>query len=319
MSDAPALQNYLNLYSKTSTFVSIDVVGSTALKAGENEQDVIYTFRAYHKLVTELAYTCHGEVINITGDGMMCRFERPEDAAQLAVQLLSSLVDFNKKQNHLTRPLALRVGVHTGQVLEGQGMASGQIISKTIDLAAKLQQAAPTNHARFSEETVALIKNMQLPLRKVGWDAAFQINIFELSPTAPGAPAARHLPEPVRVLLVEQELDEVMKLRKALFTRHHESLAVYTTTQAALAAQVWQPHLIVTSTDLPWEAGWEFLQTLRADARFSGVPILAVSSQTSGQSIERVFAKGGNGFLKKPLEEAQILKRVEMALREFYL
>src|SRR5438874_12702400 len=120
MDSAAHLSDLLNLSSRTSTFVSVDVVGSTQLKSGQNEQDIIYTFLAYHKLVSDLAYAHHGEVTHITGDGMMCRFQRPEDAADLAEGLLSDLPSFNKKQNHLTIPIPLRVGVHTGQVLESE-------------------------------------------------------------------------------------------------------------------------------------------------------------------------------------------------------
>ena len=62
-----ALSDYLKLSAKTSTFVSIDVVGSTQVKTGQNEQDIIYTFLAYHKLASDLAYTHHGEVCSIAG------------------------------------------------------------------------------------------------------------------------------------------------------------------------------------------------------------------------------------------------------------
>src|SRR3984893_7273950 len=95
------LSDLLQLSSRTSTFVSVDVVGSTAIKTGQNEQDIIYTFLAYHKLVSDLAYTHHGEVTNITGDGIMCRFQRAEDAAALVQNLLGQLSSFNKKQNRL--------------------------------------------------------------------------------------------------------------------------------------------------------------------------------------------------------------------------
>src|ERR1700744_3880986 len=105
------LSDLLNLSSRTGTFMSIDVVGSTPLKTGQNEQDIIYTFLAYHKLVSDLAYTHHGEVTNITGDGMMCRFQRAEDAVRLAQSVLLQLSAFNKKKNHLTQPLPLRIGV----------------------------------------------------------------------------------------------------------------------------------------------------------------------------------------------------------------
>jgi len=81
MDPSAGLSGVADLFSKTSTFVSIDVVDSTSLKSGENEQDVIYTFLTYHKMVRELAYTHHGEIATISGDGMMCRFERADDAA----------------------------------------------------------------------------------------------------------------------------------------------------------------------------------------------------------------------------------------------
>lgn len=314
-----ALSDYLNLSAKTSTFVSIDVVGSTALKSGENEQDIIYTFMAYHKLVSDFAYQCHGEVINITGDGMMCRFQRPEDAASLAQTLLSGLPAFNKQQNHLSRPLAVRLGVHTGEVLENESMASGQIISRTIDAAAKLQQNAPTDHARFSEATISLLKGDTSAYRRIGWDAALQMNVFDYSDIAVQKRAARALPAPARILLVEQELDEIARLKKIYFSRQHDPLAVFTQNQAALCVTQWQPHLIVVSTDLPWDTGWELLVGLRADAKMSTTPIIAMSRQSNGETIQKSFKMGANGFLRKPLDEQQILKRSEMVFREFYL
>src|SRR5207248_1787988 len=137
---APA-HNYLNLFSKTSTFLSIDVVESTSLKAGENEQDAIYTFLSYHKYIRECAYTHHGEVISIAGDGVMCRFERPEDAVNAMRSILSQIQNFNERQNRLSRPFALRLGLNTGAVLESQSLSAGQIISHTLDVAAKLQQS----------------------------------------------------------------------------------------------------------------------------------------------------------------------------------
>src|SRR5436190_23528620 len=103
MGPRAALSEYADLFSKTSTFVSIDVVDSTALKTGENEQDVIYTFLTYHKLIRELAYTHHGEIISISGDGIMSRFERAEDAASAVQSILNELASFNKRQNRLSR------------------------------------------------------------------------------------------------------------------------------------------------------------------------------------------------------------------------
>jgi class 3 adenylate cyclase len=300
--------------------VSVDVVGSTAIKTGQNEQDIIYTFLAYHKLVSDLAYTHHGEVTHITGDGMMCRFQKPEDAVGLAKNLLAQLAPFNKKQNRLTTPLSLRIGVHTGQVYESDSLGSGQLISKTVDIAAKLQQAAEPNHALFSEATVAPMDDQAKTLRRLGWNAALGTNVFDYAVGgSSGARQARKLPEPVRVLVIESDLGEVARLKKAFFLNRYDAFTVFNQTQGALAVASWPPHLIVLSMDLPWKTGWEFLTRLRADARFSSTPIIALSHQTTGETIQKSFKIGANGFLHKPLDEQQILKRTEMVLREFYL
>jgi class 3 adenylate cyclase len=314
------LSDLLQLSSHISTFVSVDVVGSTTIKTGQNEQDIIYTFLAYHKLVSDLCYTHHGEVANITGDGMMCRFQRTEDAVDLARDFLGNLPSFNKKQNRLTKPLSIRIGVHSGQVYESESLGSGQLISKTVDIAAKLQQNAEPDHAQFSEAVVSTLGDKTKDLRRLGWNADLGTNVYDYKVGGhSGAPSIRRLPEPVRVLMIESELREVARLKKTFMAGRYDTFTVFNQNQATLVISSWPPHLIILSLDLPWKTGWEFLTSLRADHRFSATPIIALSHQTTGDTIQSSFKIGANGFLRKPLDEQQILKRTEMVLREFYL
>lgn len=320
MAQEPALSDYLNLSSKTSTFVSIDVVGSTAIKTGQNEQDIIYTFLSYHKLVSELSYRHHGEVFNITGDGLMCRFQRPDDAARMSWELLTVLQTFNRKQNHLTKPLAIRIGIHTGEVFESSSLSSGQLISKTIDTAAKLQETADTNHARLSEATYTQLSEKSSTYQRVGWNAALGTNVYDFSiDGASHAQSQRRMPAPCRTLVIEPELDELGKLKKALMNPNRDVFSTFNHNQAALVMGSWVPNLVLLSMDLPWSTGWEFLTNLRADAQVSHIPIIVMSNQTTGETIQKAFKMGANGFLRKPLDEQQIMKRTEMVLREFYL
>jgi DNA-binding response OmpR family regulator len=129
----------------------------------------------------------------------------------------------------------------------------------------------------------------------------------------------RKLPEPARILIVEPELSEIAKLKKTLFGNRFDGFTVYNQNQASLVIQSWPPHLVMLSVDLPWKTGWEFLTTLRRDAAMSQVPIIAMSHETTGDTIQKALKIGANGFLRKPLDEQQILKRIEMVLREFYL
>jgi class 3 adenylate cyclase/CheY-like chemotaxis protein len=310
---------YAGLFSKTSTFVSVDVVNSTSIKAGENDADVLYTFLSYQRLIAELAYAHHGEVMSVSGDGIMCRFARPDDAAVAVQNVLTELPDFNKRQNRLSHPVSLRLGVNTGQVYESESLTPGQLISRTIDVAAKLQQSSQPDSARFSQETVNALKQTALPLVRLAWDPDLKTTLYQYSASGVVRSAPRTLPSPVKILLVDDDLPDLMQLRKIMWARRHDPLPVYTSAQAALCTTAWKPHVILVSTDLAWEAGWDYLRAVRSDSAASHVPIIVMSQQTTGETIEKCFRWGANGFLKKPFEDPQIIKRVDMVLREFYL
>src|SRR5262249_1768011 len=132
-------------------------------------------------------------------------------------------------------------------------------------------------------------------------------------------PVPRTLPSPVRILIVEDELAELLKLKKILFARRHLPLPVFSASQALLCTAAWKPHVILASADLAWNSGWDLLKGLRGDEKASTIPVIMMSQQSAGESVERCFGLGGNGFLGKPLEEPQIVKRLDLVLREFYL
>jgi DNA-binding response OmpR family regulator len=157
-------------------------------------------------------------------------------------------------------------------------------------------------------------------LRRLGWNADLGTNVYDYA--VGGHAAAAHagkLPEPVRVLAIEPELNEIAKLKKTLSGNRFDVFTVFNQNQAALAIGSWTPHLVMLSLDLPWKTGWEFLTSLRSDARMSRTPVVALSQQSTGDIIQKSLKIGANGFLRKPLDGQQILKRVEMVLREFYL
>ena len=73
--------------------------------------------------------------------------------------------------------------------------------------------------------------------------------------------------------------------------------------------------------------GWRRFAVWLADHSVTSLPevdhdllaVVAMSHQTTGDIIQTSFKIGANGFLRKPLDEQQILKRIEMVLREYYL
>ena len=249
----------------------------------------------------------------------MCRFQKAVDAVDMAEALLNALPAFNKKQNRLHGEFRLRIGVHTGEVLENESGNAGRWISQTLDIAAKLQQSAAPNCANLSEVTASQIPQSEKRFRRLGWNAALQVNVYELGRHTSVAQTLRKLPQPARVLVIDGEPEDQAILRKALFGLQYALFSVFNQDQAAIPVATWKPHAILMSLDLPWDTGWELLRTLRSNMVLSGTPVIAASRQTTSDPIQRSFRLGANGYIRKPFDGAQIVKRIDLVMREFYL
>ncbi len=141
------------------SFVSVDVVGSAGLKRGENPVLVELSFRAYHQWVAAIVEQYGGEVYSTAGDGAMCRFHNPDDAVNAAKELQKQLPTLNQHQNRMSKPFVIRCGVHSGEVVTQEQVPVAQLFSVAIDIAAHLQQVAPSGTVAISEATYQRITN----------------------------------------------------------------------------------------------------------------------------------------------------------------
>lgn len=81
--------------------------------------------------------------------------------------------------------------------------------------------------------------------------------------------------------------------------------------QAALekAAQA-RPDLILMDLSLPRMDGWEATRHLKADARFSSIPVIVLSAHAMRGDEERARASGCDDFLTKPIDEALLYQKL---------
>jgi class 3 adenylate cyclase/tetratricopeptide (TPR) repeat protein len=149
------------------TVMFSDLVGSTALSARMDPEDLREIIAAYHKCVAEIVRRFDGFVAQYLGDGVLVYFGYPqahEDDAERAVR--SGLEVTAAVSGLKTRAsLQTRVGIATGQVVVGDLMASGNapergIIGETPNLAARLQGLAEPNTVVIAESTRKLLGNL---------------------------------------------------------------------------------------------------------------------------------------------------------------
>ena len=149
------------------TVMFSDLVGSTALSARMDPEDLREVISAYQKCVAEIVQRLGGFVAKYMGDGVLIYFGYPqahEDDAERAVRAGLELVAAIGDLKTHTR-LQTRVGVATGLVVVGDLIGSGAsqeqaIVGETPNLAARLQGVAEANKVVIADSTRKLVGNL---------------------------------------------------------------------------------------------------------------------------------------------------------------
>ena len=144
-----------------------DLVGSTALSARMDPEDLREVISAYQKCVAETVQRFGGFVAKYMGDGVLVYFGYPqahEDDAERAVRAGLELIAAVGALK-TSAPLQTRVGIATGLVVVGDLIGSGEaqergIVGETPNLAARLQGIAEPNTVVIAESTRKLLGNL---------------------------------------------------------------------------------------------------------------------------------------------------------------
>ena len=149
------------------TVMFSDLVGSTALSARMDPEDLREVISAYQKRVAETVGRFGGFVAKYMGDGVLVYFGYPqahEDDAERAVRAgLELVAAVGVLKTHAA--LQTRVGIATGLVVVGDLIGSGAsqeqaIVGETPNLAARLQGVAEPNRVIIAESTRKLLGNL---------------------------------------------------------------------------------------------------------------------------------------------------------------
>jgi class 3 adenylate cyclase len=149
------------------TVLLSDLVGSTALSARMDPEDLREVISAYQKCVAETVHRFGGFVAKYMGDDVLVYFGYPqahEDDAERGVraglELIAAVTVLKSRV-----PLQTRVGIATGLVVVGDLIGSGKaqergIVGETPNLAARLQGIAEPNMVVVAEGTRRHLGNL---------------------------------------------------------------------------------------------------------------------------------------------------------------
>ena len=156
------------------TVMFSDLVGSTALAARMDPEDLRELISAYHKCVAEAVGRFGGFVAQYLGDGVLVYFGYPEAHEDDAERAVRAGLEVIAAMGAIKTPALLqtRVGIGTGLVVVGDltGLGEGResgIIGETPNLAARLQGIAEPNSVVIAQATRSLLGNL-FELRDLG-------------------------------------------------------------------------------------------------------------------------------------------------------
>src|SRR3984957_13994998 len=165
------------------TVMFCDLVGSTALSATLDPEDMREVIGAYHRCCANCVERNGGFVAKYMGDGVLAYFGYPqahEHDAERAVQAGLALVEAAPKLvTAAGSPLHVRVGIATGLVVVGDLIGSGEAqersgVGETPNLAARLQGIAEPGGVIIAEATRRLTNrgdNRRRPVPRLGLDS----------------------------------------------------------------------------------------------------------------------------------------------------
>jgi class 3 adenylate cyclase/predicted ATPase len=166
-SSAPTVSPEDRAERRQVTVMFSDLVGSTALSARMDPEDLREVIAAYQNCVGETVLRFGGFVAQFMGDGVLVYFgypqaheDDPERAVRAGLELVAAVSSLETQAL-----LQTRVGIATGLVVVGDLIGSGAsqqqaIVGETPNLAARLQGIAESNTVVIAESTRKLVGSL---------------------------------------------------------------------------------------------------------------------------------------------------------------
>ncbi len=120
---------------------------------------------------------------------------------------------------------------------------------------------------------------------------------------------------PLRIHIIDSDLSVVEQLQRILETEGFEVLTAVTGQAGLAMAELNHPSLILMDTNLPDIHGHEICRALRSSPSTADTPILIYSARAKVADKVAGFNAGANDYIVKPVAAAELLARINAALR----
>lgn len=139
-----------------------DMVGYSAL-AQADEHAALQLLDRHNRILRPIFTRHHGREVKTVGDAFLIEFDSTLDAVQCAIEVQSSLHDYN-----LASPdgwkIRIRVGIHVGDVVRSEG----DILGDAVNIASRIQALAEPEGISLTQQVYDQVRNkVPTPFQKL--------------------------------------------------------------------------------------------------------------------------------------------------------
>jgi two-component system cell cycle response regulator DivK len=118
-----------------------------------------------------------------------------------------------------------------------------------------------------------------------------------------------------KVLYIEDNLDNMILVKRVLEIEGYEVIAAQTGTEGLARAIEDRPDIIITDINLPDIDGYEITNSLKKDNKTAHIPVVAMTANVMKKDREHVFDAGCDGYISKPIDVDELPEQIENFLK----
>jgi PAS domain S-box-containing protein len=120
---------------------------------------------------------------------------------------------------------------------------------------------------------------------------------------------------PRNILIVDDTVENLRLLADVLSVHGYEVRMAPSGALALMSVQQRLPDLILLDIRMPKMNGYEVCQRLKASEQTRNIPVIFLSALQEGNDKAKAFEVGGDDYIMKPLQEEEVIARVQYQLR----
>ena len=119
----------------------------------------------------------------------------------------------------------------------------------------------------------------------------------------------------MKILYVEDNEDNIYILESRLKRQGHTVVIARDGASGVQLAASERPDLILMDLSLPVLDGWEATRQLKAEARTSSIPVIALTAHAMAGDRQKALSAGCDDFDTKPVELPRLLTKIQALLQ----